>query len=287
MWRSAIICPVPYPSIDYLVVGHITRDLSPQGATAGGTAAYAGLTAAALGLHVGAVTSFGADMHMTRLGDVMIHAIRAPQTTTFTNEYTPTGRRQRITGRAAELTLEHVPPEWRTARWVHLGPVANEVDPALATAFPQASLGLTPQGWFRDWDAEGNIKVIPWAPRKAAIASARAVVISLEDVAGEESAIKDIADACPLLVVTDGAHGARVYSEGRMKMVPAPAVVASDPTGAGDIFAAAFFAALDRGGDTLRAARFATLIATQSATRRGLTGVPSRREVRAADEAAA
>ena len=277
---------MPYPPIDYLVIGHITRDLGPQGATAGGTAAYAGLTAAALGLRVGAVTSFGSDMQMTRLGDVWIHGIRASQTTTFTNEYTPTGRRQRIRGRAAELMLDHVPPEWRAARWVHLGPVANEVDPALASAFPQASLGLTPQGWFRDWDAKGNIKIIPWAPRKAALAAARAVVISLEDLAGEEGAIKDIADACPLLVVTDGAHGARVYAEGRMKMVPAPAVVGSDPTGAGDIFAAAFFAALDRGGETMHAARFATLIATQSVTRRGLSGIPTRQEIRAADEAA-
>jgi len=276
---------VPYPPIDYLVIGHITRDLGPQGATAGGTAAYAGMTAAALGLRVGAVTSFGSDMHMTRLGDVWIHAIRAPQTTTFTNDYTPTGRRQRITGRAAELTLDQVPPEWRAARWVHLGPVANEVDPALASAFPHASLGLTPQGWFRDWDGEGNIKIIPWAPRKPALAAARAVVISLEDVAGEEAALKDIADACPLLVVTDGAHGARVYAEGHMRMVAAPAVVASDPTGAGDVFAAAFFAALDRGGETLQAARFATLIATQSVTRRGLSGIPTRQEIRAADEA--
>lgn len=277
---------MPYPPIDYLVIGHITRDLGPQGATAGGTAAYAGLTAAALGLRVGAVTSFGSDMHMTRLGDVWIHSLRAPQTTTFTNEYTPTGRRQRITGRAAELTLEHVPPEWRTARWVHLGPVANEVNPALAAAFPEASLGLTPQGWFRDWDAEGNITIIPWAPRKPALARARAVVISLEDVAGEETALKEIADSCPLLVVTDGAHGARVYFEGRMRMVPAPAVVASDLTGAGDIFAAAFFAALDQGGETLQAARFATLIATRSVTRRGLSGIPTRPEIRAASEAA-
>lgn len=283
---SAIIFVVPYPPIDYLVIGHITRDLGPQGATAGGTAAYSGLTAAALGLRVGAVTSFGSDMHMTRLGDVWIHAVRAAQTTTFTNEYTPSGRRQRITGRAQELMLDHVPLEWRTARWVHLGPVANEVDPALAAAFPQSSLGLTPQGWFRDWDREGNITIIPWAARKPALAAARAVVLSLEDVGGEEEAIKGIAEACPLLVVTDGAHGARVYFEGRMRMVPAPAVIPVDPTGAGDIFAAAFFAALDQGGETLQAARFATAAATHSVTRRGLAGVPTRQEIRAASEAA-
>ena len=283
---SAIILGVPYPPIDYLVIGHITRDLSPKGATAGGTAAYSGLTASALGLRVGAVTSFGPDMHMTRLGDVWIHAVPASQTTTFTNEYTSAGRRQRITGRALELMLDHIPEEWRTARWVHLGPVANEVDPALAAAFPQASLGLTPQGWFRDWDNDGNITTLPWVARKAALAAAKAVVLSVEDVGGDEAAIREIAEVCPLLVVTDGSHGARVHYEGRMRMIPAPAVVAIDPTGAGDIFAAAFFAALGEGGETLQAARFATAIATQSVTRRGLAGVPTRQEIHAASEAA-
>jgi sugar/nucleoside kinase (ribokinase family) len=112
------------------------------------------------------------------------------------------------------------------------------------------------------------------------------VVLSPEDLGGEESAIKEIADACPLLVVTDGAHGARVYTDGRMRLIPAPAVVEVDPTGAGDVFAAAFFAALDRGAETMHAARFATLIATQSVTRRGLSGIPTRQEIHAADKAA-
>ncbi len=71
-------------------------------------------------------------------------------------------------------------------------------------------------------------------------------MLSVEDVGGDETAITEIAEVCPLLVVTDGAHGARVHYEGRMRMIPAPAVVAIDPTGAGDIFAAAFFAALGR-----------------------------------------
>jgi hypothetical protein len=83
--------------------------------------------------------------------------------------------------------------------FVHLGPVANEVDPALAAAFSQSALGITPQGWFRDWDSEGSISILPWQPRKPALAAARAVVISVEDVVGDETAIKEIADACPAL----------------------------------------------------------------------------------------
>lgn len=273
---------MPYPSIEYLVIGHITRDLAPQGATAGGTAAYAGLTAAAFGLRVGAVTSFGPDMQMSRLGDVWLHAIHAPQTTTFTNEYTSAGRRQRITGRALPLGLDHVPAEWRTARIVHLGPVAAEVNPALTASFPQAYLGITPQGWFREWDEPGSVTAADWKPLRPSLAHARSVVLSLEDVKNDEAALKAIAEACPLLVVTDGAHGARLYQDGRMRMVPAPAVAVVDPTGAGDIFAAAFFLTHAESGDPLLAARLATSVAARSVTRKGLAGVPTRAEVQAA-----
>lgn len=273
---------MPLPPIDYLLIGHITRDLTPQGATAGGTVAYSGLTAAALGLRVGAVTSFGPDMQMSKLGDVWLHAIHAPQTTTFTNEYAAAGRRQRITGRALPLGLDYIPPEWRAARIVHLGPVAAEVNPGLAAAFPQAYLGLTPQGWFRAWDESGEVTVGPWEPLRPTLAKARAVILSLEDVGNDEKAILAIAEACPLLVVTDGAHGARLYMEGRMRMVPAPAVAVADPTGAGDIFAAAFFATHQETDDPMQAARLATAIASRSVTRRGLASVPSRQEVQAA-----
>ena len=48
---------VPLQPVDYLVVGHITQDLTPDGPRLGGTATYSALTARALGLQVGVVTS--------------------------------------------------------------------------------------------------------------------------------------------------------------------------------------------------------------------------------------
>ena len=38
---------VPLEPLDYLVVGHVARDLTPQGPQLGGTVAYAALTARA------------------------------------------------------------------------------------------------------------------------------------------------------------------------------------------------------------------------------------------------
>lgn len=279
---SAIIASMAQPPIDYLVLGHLTKDLRLNGYTLGGTVAYSGLTAAAFGVHVGAVTSIGPDLMPLRLGDVTTHCLPAPASTTFINEYSADGRVQRITSRALPLDLDAVPAEWRSPRWVHLGPVADEVDLKLAEAFPNSFLGLTPQGWFRRWDAEGRVSSTSWEVARAAIGRAQAVVISLEDVGGDEEMVKAMANCCPVLVLTDGAHGARVYTGGSIQPIPAVAVRQLDPTGAGDIFAAAFFVLLEQTGDAEHAAQRANMLAAASVAREGLAGVPSATEVQAA-----
>jgi sugar/nucleoside kinase (ribokinase family) len=52
-----------------------------------------------------------------------------------------------------------------------------------------------------------------------------------------------------------------------------------DATGAGDIFAAAFFIRLHTTRDPWEAARFATQLAAYSVTRPGLEGVPTQEEI--------
>ena len=47
--------------IDYLLIGHMTADLTPNGRTVGGTVSYAIRTAHAFGLRVGLVTSTKVD----------------------------------------------------------------------------------------------------------------------------------------------------------------------------------------------------------------------------------
>lgn len=48
--------------VDYLLLGHITLDLSPDGPQLGGTVAYAARTAQAMGLRVGVVTSWAEEL---------------------------------------------------------------------------------------------------------------------------------------------------------------------------------------------------------------------------------
>jgi sugar/nucleoside kinase (ribokinase family) len=61
--------------------------------------------------------------------------------------------------------------------------------------------------------------------------------------------------------------------------VPTHAIEIVDATGAGDIFAASFLVRLRQSGDPIAAARFASCLASQSITRRGLDSIPTPSEI--------
>ncbi len=86
MYRIAPIEP-----IDYLVIGHLTRDLTPDGPRLGGTAAYSSLTARALGVRVGVLTVCEECLEAKELisQGILVAGMRADQTTTFENIQTP------------------------------------------------------------------------------------------------------------------------------------------------------------------------------------------------------
>jgi sugar/nucleoside kinase (ribokinase family) len=202
--------------------------------------------------------------------------------TTFQNIYTPDGRIQTISGRAAALTFDDIPIAWRQPRIVHLAPVAGEVDPALAESFPGALLALTPQGWMRQWDGAGRVQYRRWPHAQRMLEQAQAVVLSIEDVRGDEALLREYAGKTRVLVVTRGARGCTLFVGGQTYDIPALDVAERDPTGAGDIFAAAFFARLHATGDPFGAARFATALAGDSVTRAGLDSIPSAETARRA-----
>ena len=67
--------------------------------------------------------------------------------------------------------------------------------------------------------------------------------------------------------------------DGKPIHVPAPKVDEVEPTGAGDIFAAVLFIALQRGDDPVDACAFANCVAAQSVTRRGLDSLPTQADI--------
>ena len=270
---------VTFESVDYLVIGHVARDLTPNGSQLGGTVAYSALTARALGLRVGVVTAAGSDVSLEQLKDIPLVSIESNSSTTFENIYTSDGRIQYLRAQAQPLSFDIIPDIWRRASIVHLGPIANEINVDLSKGFSDVFLGLTPQGWMRQWDADGLVSKREWTDSAELLLQANAIVISREDVNGDDELIEHMAGQTRILVVTEGADGAVLYWNGDRRRFRAPIVDEVDATGAGDIFAAAFFERLFKTRDPWEATRFATLVASHSVTRTGLNGIPTVQEI--------
>lgn len=265
--------------IDYLVVGHLTIDQTPAGPTLGGTAAYSALTARALGLRVGVVTAWAGEIPLDDLGEIPVVAAQTERSTRFENVYSNGTRQQYVRQAAPKIDLSLVPELWRAAKIIHLGPVAQEVDANLPADFHPALLGLTPQGWMRSWDEAGEVTPCAWTAPDAAMQAAGATIFSIEDVAHNEEQIEWLAHQSRLVVVTEGAAGCRLFWNGDSRRFRAPVVEEVDATGAGDIFATAFFVRLLNTRDPWEAARFAVSLAALSVTRSALKGVPTQSEI--------
>src|SRR5262245_30960297 len=129
--------------IDLVTIGHVTLDHTPTGVRPGGAAYYAAITAHRLGLRVALLTSFGPDFPRDALPpDVEIATVPSERTTIFEVRPTGTGRQLAVLSRAADLQEQDLPEAWHEAPRVLLCPVASEVDPALASTFTDAALGV-------------------------------------------------------------------------------------------------------------------------------------------------
>jgi sugar/nucleoside kinase (ribokinase family) len=270
--------------VDYLLIGHLTADLTPQGRQLGGTVSYAARTAAAFGLRVGVLTSAQPD-------DVLLEELRqwaavvvipAQATTTFENRYTDEGRVQVIRGVAASLLPEAVPDAWKTAPLVHLAPIADEVAPELVGCFPDAVQMVTLQGWLRRWESDGRVRFKRWHDTSV-LNRVDVVVFSEEDIAEAPEMEAELALTTKHLIVTRAAQGGIYYQQGMPTPYPAFPAQAIHPTGAGDIFAASFLIAWQRlNGDLARTVRVAAWLSAQSVTRSGLESAPTPEEIQRA-----
>lgn len=267
--------------IHYLAIGHFAKDITSDGHRLGGSVAYSALTAHALGYAAGIVTAGAEDVDLSALNEVAVHRVPSLHSTTFENQYQNGARTQRLLARADSLQPSHVPLGWMRTPLVHLAPLAVEFEPAdFFSGFGNAFVGLTGQGMLRAWDETGRVNRAGWPNALAALPHATATIISIEDVNGDWAEAEQWAKASRVLVVTEGAHGCTVFVKGKgARQFSAPNVNEVDPTGAGDIFAAAFFIHLYETSDVWGAARLANHLAANSITRVGLAGVPTVDEV--------
>jgi sugar/nucleoside kinase (ribokinase family) len=265
--------------IDYLMVGHIAHDLTPGGWRLGGTTAYSALAARALGMRVGILTASGPETSLEALQGIPVISLTSPRSTTFENIYTDHHRIQYLRAQAARIDYEAVPDAWRRASIIHLGPIANEMDAVLPPTFSPSLLGLTPQGWMRQWDGNSRVFMREWKDADTVLPKAGAVILSHEDVHGNDEIVEHMAHQTPILVMTEGPAGCVVYWNGDRRRFRPPVVKEVDATGAGDVFATSFFVRLFQTRDPWEAGRFATILAAHTVTRVGLEGIPTAREI--------
>jgi sugar/nucleoside kinase (ribokinase family) len=278
---------------DYLVIGHITVDIMPDGGyVLGGTALYSAMTAARLGARVAVLTRgvFGrevAGMQVPSLDPFLDERINiivqdAEVPTAFINEYRADRRVQTMPHWAGPIDLNGLPPHWRNAKIVHLGPIADEIDPRACTGLTTQFLGATPQGWMRSWprSAGGPVSHITLKLPGNLIDRLDSVVVSDEEIVFTREVVNRVGQR-RLSVMTRGPEGAQVIAHGEKIDIPGYSVKVKDMTGAGDVFAAAFFLqASERGIAARKAGEFANAVAALSVTEVGSSGVPTRKQVR-------
>ncbi|MCY4248316.1 MAG: PfkB family carbohydrate kinase [Chloroflexi bacterium] len=272
---------MPSP-IDVLTIGHLTVDLVPGGRMLGGTVAYAAPTYAAFGHRVGVLTSAACNEPL--LEHLLPHAelvsLPAQNSLTYENVYSAAGRQQFVRATAKPLRYDHVPIGWTNPPYLHMGPLAAEIDPReLANRFPNAIKMLTLQGMLRRWDADGLVKFRRWFDADA-LRQIELVVYSEEDIHPFPQLTDEMRRVCQHLVVTNGRDGGVHYHAGGAMRYASLEVVAHDLTGAGDVFAAALLGSLRRlAGDVSAAVRLAGRLAAYSVTRASLGSAPTSEEI--------
>ncbi|MEM7798895.1 MAG: PfkB family carbohydrate kinase [Chloroflexota bacterium] len=257
--------------IEYLVVGTVTQDIVEDGLTPGGTVTYSGRIAQALGCKTAILTSARPDYDLSPfLNGIEVHLIPSENNSVFDNIYQGNERIQILHSRSGDIRAQDVPETWHNTPVVHLGPLTNEVEPAMIDLFSNSMVGLTPQGWMRRWGEDGRIYAQSFPAEQELLCKAAATVISEEDLL-DDTMLERYINWANILVMTQNYAGCTVFVDGESYQIPAPMIKLIEPTGAGDIFAAAFFVRLwQTDGDPIKAAEWANLVAAHSVTKENL-----------------
>jgi sugar/nucleoside kinase (ribokinase family) len=248
------------------------------------------MAAAKLGWRVGILTrgNYGVTIdnlvvpHLD-LGDDRIQIVveQAEWPTFFINDYSSGRRTQQITRWAGPIDLRGLPPNWRSPRVMHFGPVAQEIDTRQSAGINPTFMGITPQGWMRDWPRAtgGRVQNIPLRLPRDFMGQVDSIVVNDEEFVHSRDVVQAIGKA-GYGIVTLGSGGAQAYTPDGLISEPAFPLAVDDPTGAGDVFAAAFFYRMsERGTSTADALRYANAAAGLSVAGQA-RHIPSRQAIK-------
>ena len=260
---------------EFVSIGHVTYDIYPGERLIGGSAVYSSLTACRLGLSTGIITSRGLDFSGNGLlRGINISGSLSPHTTTFCNSYCQGKRNQIINYVANRIGKEQIPEGWDKAKIVHICPVADEVDLEIFTLFKDSLVCLTPQGLMRRWDEKGQVYPKKWIPVFKASSPLDVLIFSEEDIAAFPEVLENYKSLIKIVILTRGAEGSILYWRGKEINFSAFKTEEKDPTGAGDVFAAAFLIKYYQTRDPIESSRFANCVASFAVEEKGTSGIP-------------
>lgn len=274
--------PGMVPSPRLLAVGHVTFDRREGGHLLGGSVSYAALAARRLGWQAGVLTAAGPDFAPERdLPAVSVFLQRGAATTRFENAYGPGGERgQVLLSRAPDLEPLPLPAEWQAPDALLLGPVAGELPGSWAPSFEAGVVGAIAQGWVREFDPEdGRVSAGPWRDPRQALFGVHVLFLSEHDLPEAETRARELLELVPMVALTRGWRGLTLLTRGGAWEVAAWPRPEVDPTGAGDVFAAAFLVRYHECDDPLEAAAFAACAASCVVEGPGLSTLGDRAEV--------
>ena len=264
-----------------LALGHVSRDRRPGGDVLGGSVTYGTLAARRLGWEVAVLTSAGPDFEPEQeLAGIPVFLRRSAATTRFVNEYDEDGtRRQVVTARADDVGLDPLPDSWRDPDALLLGPLVGELAGVGASALAAGCVGAIAQGYVRAVDASGQVSAREWARPERDLLGVHVLFLSEHDLPEADARARELLAHVPMIALTRGWRGLTLLTRQGTHEVPSLPRPEVDPTGAGDVFAAAFLVRYQETGDPLEAAAFGACAASCAVEGVGATTLGDRDEV--------
>ena len=239
------------------VIGSTTIDenITPAGRwhKIGGVTAYSGITYRRHGVATTIVSNIARNdqsiIAALEKENIVVCSGRTKQTTHFVNQSTANERVQNIPLRSAPIKSNRLPGVIKQVSCIHLGPLhPDDIDPGVIGMIKLSKLPvvLDVQGYTRQIKGEGISTGV--SPRLSEVLEISQIIKSNEF---ELEAILDFLDLdiseliktynIEECVVTCGKRGGFVQDrKGNVYSYKAPLVQSADPTGAGDVFMAAY-----------------------------------------------
>jgi len=252
--------------IEYCSIGHVSLDSIESKTHVGGSVLFGSQLAHDLGFKTGAVTSSAVDFPFSDYSDIEWSIQFAAKTTKYKHEYSDDKRLCQLTNRADRIIDSSIGKALRNSKIVMASPILDEVTPELLMLFQTPWIGLTPQGWFRKFDIDGNMSIgesiFQKLPKKLKL-----IVVSQEDIIHDSKSWDWIKQSAEVAVCTMGKKGYILNDQGgEREFSPLEVMKEKNPTGCGDIFATSTLLLLHKGMEPSKACEFAGQAAAMAST---------------------